>query len=389
MISLERSVRQIMNTAWQEQGFCVPNSTTYPFQWLWDSCFHSLIWNRLGSERDVAELTSALAHQHRSGFVPHVTYWAKPDHHAGFWGQPMVSTITQPPMYGHVVATLVRDGRPVTSELVTKAVAGVRHLLFERPRTDSGMVPIFHPWETGCDDSPRWDSWLDKGLADRVADWRVKKGAFVEALTFGDSAGVPLGSPVFSVGSVGFNALLAWNTNELLSVLDGGAAGSKYSAAVSKGGAVELQVGAEELVETVRSRWSAELQTWTDDGPLSGQIKTADAALALLVDPRPEVFAQLVDPLAFGADHGPAGVHRQETSYEPDTYWRGPTWPQLSYLLWRAAVDGGQGEVVDQIGRSLVAGAVESNFAEYWNPDTGNGLGAVPQTWAGLALLVS
>ena len=37
----------------------------------------------------------------------------------------------------------------------------------------------------------------------------------------------------------------------------------------------------------------------------------------------------------------------------------------------------------------LVAGAVESGLAEHWNPDTGRALGAVPQSWAGLAVVVS
>jgi len=36
----------------------------------------------------------------------------------------------------------------------------------------------------------------------------------------------------------------------------------------------------------------------------------------------------------------------------------------------------------------LVRGAVESSWAEYWDPDDGTGLGASPQSWAALAALV-
>jgi len=60
-------------------------------------------------------------------------------------------------------------------------------------------------------------------------------------------------------------------------------------------------------------------------------------------------------------------------------YWRGPVWPQLAYLLWRAGAP---------IGASTVAGALRSGLAEYWNPDDGTGLGAIPQSWTGLALLM-
>jgi GH15 family glucan-1,4-alpha-glucosidase len=38
---------------------------------------------------------------------------------------------------------------------------------------------------------------------------------------------------------------------------------------------------------------------------------------------------------------------------------------------------------------ALLRGAHTSGFAEYWHPDTGAGLGAVPQSWAGLAAVVA
>ena len=37
----------------------------------------------------------------------------------------------------------------------------------------------------------------------------------------------------------------------------------------------------------------------------------------------------------------------------------------------------------------LVAGAERSGFSEHWHPETGAGLGARPQTWAGLAVLAA
>jgi hypothetical protein len=33
-----------------------------------------------------------------------------------------------------------------------------------------------------------------------------------------------------------------------------------------------------------------------------------------------------------------------------------------------------------------MTGAVASGWAEYWNPETGGGLGARPQSWTGLVL---
>ena len=89
-----------------------------------------------------------------------------------------------------------------------------------------------------------------------------------------------------------------------------------------------------------------------------------------------------------GGPAGPTGVHRGEPSFHPDAYWRGPVWPQLAYLMVLAA-DPHSPEVAADLSRTTVAGAWASGLAEYWNSDTGTGLGAVPQSWTGLALLLA
>jgi glycogen debranching enzyme len=70
-------------------------------------------------------------------------------------------------------------------------------------------------------------------------------------------------------------------------------------------------------------------------------------------------------------------VHRDEPTFEPRRYWRGPVWPQLAYLLWCA------GAIAPA---PTVRGAEASGLAELWHPETGAGLGAIPQSWSGLAL---
>jgi len=101
------------------------------------------------------------------------------------------------------------------------------------------------------------------------------------------------------------------------------------------------------------------------------------------------VFEQLRDPQAFGGDMGPAGVHRGEEEFDPVTYWRGPSWPQLTYLLWVAARRHHLHDDAAMLRDHLVRGAVTSGFAEFWNPDTGAGLGACPQSWTCLAAVVA
>jgi hypothetical protein len=46
-------------------------------------------------------------------------------------------------------------------------------------------------------------------------------------------------------------------------------------------------------------------------------------------------------------------------------------------------------EVATHLAQGLISGARRSGFAEYWHPDTGEGLGARPQSWAALAVAVA
>ena len=70
---LEARVRAMMELHWRPTlGGTVPNATVYPWLWQWDSCFHALIWSRLGDARALQELRTVFSVQRPSGFLPHM-----------------------------------------------------------------------------------------------------------------------------------------------------------------------------------------------------------------------------------------------------------------------------------------------------------------------------
>jgi len=72
-------VRALLEAHWHDaRGFRVPNPSTSPHLWLWDSCFHAVIWAHLGDERAVVEFDAVLAGQLAGGLVPHMRYGAGP-----------------------------------------------------------------------------------------------------------------------------------------------------------------------------------------------------------------------------------------------------------------------------------------------------------------------
>jgi glucosylglycerate hydrolase len=375
-LDLAECCRAVLEEAWQrdgDAGFCLPNATTYPFQWLWDSCFHAVVWAHLGDERAGLELRAALRDQDVDGFVPHVRYVGTPDALASFWGRSGTSSITQPPMYGHAAAVTVAAGLPLDDEVLDGAARGLWFLLRRRRRRPGGLVELCHPWESGCDDSPRWDDVV--GAAWTPEAWYETKGTLLGTIERAPG-GAPLGNPAFAVGSVGFNALLAWNAAQLAPVV----------------GDAELAAAAAELVEAIDARWDPDLRTWVDDGSTaygSGRTRTLDALLPTLVIERPEALAQLTDRTAFGAPYGPAGVHRGEAVFDPRAYWRGSAWPQLTYLSWCAARWAGDGDTAASLQNSMASAVVSSRFAEHWDPDSAAALGASPQSWSALACVMA
>jgi glycogen debranching enzyme len=204
------------------------------------------------------------------------------------------------------------------------------------------------------------------------------KGELVASLELAPD-GSPLANPAFRVAAASFNGLVAFNALELADITGDGA----------------LADQAEVLVDALDQRWDPSLATWVDAGDSeagSGRVRTLDALLPALVSRRTDAvdaaFAQMLDGGAFGGRSGPAQVHRDEPAFAARTYWRGPAWPQLTYLAWAAARRAGRAVASDRLARMLVDGAERSGWAEYWDADDGTGLGAVPQSWATLAMLV-
>ncbi|MFA9431834.1 hypothetical protein [Egicoccus sp. AB-alg2] len=367
--------RSLLERNWRADGYTSPNLETYPWQWLWDSCFHAIVWARLGDPRASTELRSVFLHQRANGFVPHVGYQHDPAAARELWGIDGSSTITQPPMYAHAARRLQAEGVEVPDDLLRRIEDALQHLWDVR-RAGNGLLSCYHPWEAGTDDSPRWDAWTEPPF-DRFGRWKRRKRELVDALVL-DEHRAAVDSRAFVVQSASFNAITAFNAFEFAALT----------------GSDLWRARAATLRDALEARWDPRLATWTDAAPVehaSGAVRTLEALLGVLVTRdrgrAGTVFSQLFDPQAHGAAYGPRGLHRDEPAYDPDAYWRGANWPQLVYLFWVAAERQQRPDVAARLAALLREGARASGHAEYWNPDTGAGRGAAPQSWTALWLV--
>ena len=403
--TLRRRAQEILDDHWdQERGFSYPHRGTYPHQWLWDSCFTAIVRAGLGDRRAVSELRTALSGQLADGFVPHMRYAGPTIGRGPLTG---VSSFTQPPVYAHAARVLDRRGFGPGEDVLARIDRALHYLWTVRRR--DGLIAIVHTWESGADASPRWDSWTGRdwttapqasrrrgqratrSLAADPVGRRLRLGAsqpwtrpawdefergLIDAALF-DPSGAAGASRAFEVAPAAFNALAAHAAGEL-AALTGDQGWRRRAAALAE--EIDAQL------------WDEREGLWSDrpivGGGPSARVPTLDGVLGALVTPdaakAERALAQLTIQTRFGAEFGLAYVPREHPAYQPDLYWRGPAWMQLNYLVALAAARWDHAQEVGAIGEMSRRAARVSGFAEYWNPETGEGHGAIPLTWSTL-----
>jgi hypothetical protein len=370
---IDGASRHALESNWvHEHGFTMPNRRKYPWQWLWDSCFHAIAWSALGDARCRIEMESLFALQRPSGFLPHMGYQRDPRQSLSLWTTAGSSDITQPPMYGHALRVLAERGFAL-EHLYERAAEALGWLFAERRDPDSGLIRIVHPWESGRDDSPRWDGWEQRPFSERR--WNRQKRELLGSLVLSDGAATS--NAEFEVAPAGFNALVAFNARELAELT----------------GDALMREQADELAAALDACWAEEHRTWSDvrlRGRGTGALApTLDGLLGVLVSDDERVvewaFAEMFETERFWRAFGPAGTAADDPGYSPLRYWRGDAWPQEIYLMMVAAERRGRGDAASRLAEKLVTGCTRSCSSERWSPESGVALGAAPQGWAALA----
>ncbi|MFK7949712.1 MAG: glycoside hydrolase, partial [Saprospiraceae bacterium] len=160
-------------------GFTVPTDKLYPFQWNWDSGFVSIGFANYDIDAAISEINSLLKGQWENGMIPHIIFHSETEKtyfpNWDFWETtvnkgaaqtPKTSGISQPPVLGFVLEKLL-EKHPNNEKVVNfvkmafpKVVNYHRFWYNYRDPNQEGLVFIFHPWESGRDNSPIWDDAL-------------------------------------------------------------------------------------------------------------------------------------------------------------------------------------------------------------------------------------
>lgn len=157
------------------QGYCkdldveytyTPPSSIHHFQWLWDSCFHTIILSKNYPEiamKEIKTLLKSQDFQQDKGFVPHVIVWEKIpkrsflDIESG--NNPRFSAYIQPPVIPISVKTIFDRTQNYTflEDVFERLVNYMEYLSTKRDPDKDGLISIIMSRESGLDCSPIYD----------------------------------------------------------------------------------------------------------------------------------------------------------------------------------------------------------------------------------------
>ena len=419
-------------------GWTLAAPTLYPHQWSWDSAFIAIGIAHYDVGRAAEEIRSLLDHQWKNGKVPHIvfnpaappeSYFPGPEHWASAApgapdaaSQPATTSgLCQPPVHAIAARRIlevaggrnegVEDAHRFLRDVYAKLFAWHRYLTTNRDPENSGLVSIFHPWESGTDNSPRWFEALERvevgeGLSYERLDLKHVKDPserpvqdtydrfiwLVELIkrTGCDDDAIYTTSP-FLVKDVLFSAILVRANEALLEIAE----------------TVEAPDGDRDMIrawircghEGLDGRWDPELGLCLDYDLRAGcpLVTRTIAGLSPLFSgsgpaARRESLLRTLDS-PFFAGHPdlrwplPPSTSPGEPRFHPRSYWRGPVWPVLNWLLWWSLKRSGETERARMLRRASLEQLEDGRFGEYYEPFTGGGLGSDDQSWTAAVTL--
>jgi hypothetical protein len=419
-------------------GWTQPAPRLYPHQWSWDSAFIAIGLAHVDPDRALRELESLFAAQWADGRVPQIVYapTAPPDAYfpdADRWACSVLSPaapqdvatsgLVQPPVHAiavwRICESISKDGQLRQRHLLRrldalypKLLAWHRYLATARDPEGSGLITIYHPWESGTDNSPRWDAVLAKIIVGEVPPYSRRDLQHVA-----DPSQRPVDAEyrrylwlVESLKRACYDEAEIHRTHPFL-------AKDVLFSAIFVAAERDLARLGERLGQDVASEagtfgnlnsWRAVLQCWDDREQLAFDLdlragepipaRTVAGLAPLLI---PKLGGRIADALVrrlSGSDF--AGAPGLAFPVVPSTapgaqgfnsrsYWRGPVWPIANWLLWRGLRQQGYRARADALRRANLALLAQptAHFAEYFDPFTGEPLGSINQSWTAAVAL--
>lgn len=419
--------KKVLEGNWIEledgEGYTRPAEGIYPLQWSLDSSFAAYGYSHYDVPRAIIELRSLFKGQWSNGFLPHIIFHRKVEHYfpnEDFWDSKNVtdksprdvgtSGISQPPIVAmavwHIYKRLKEDGKEGAQAFLDEFYPKLYklHKYFHEHRDPEkwGLVTIYHPWESGFDNSPRWDSALKaitpKDLPEyeridtRYVDpenrptdesydryvylaLELKKKNYDDELIYRDHP--------FKIKDKVTSSIL-YMANKRLKLM--AEAGNKDTN--------EIEGWMKLFEENLNSKlWNAENKSFYDFDLNTNEyikVQTAGAlmplATGILSKEQTKDIVDHMNSKNFCGDGScvidlvPSNSIDEET-FDPKQYWRGPIWINVNWFMWKGFKEYEMKYSAESFKKRILNLIKEEGFWEYYSPKTGKGAGAKNFSW--------
>jgi len=399
---LIKKAKQILAQNWKG-SFTVPTNKLYPFQWNWDSGFVSMGIGHFNLDNAMQELASLFSGQWRNGMIPHIIFHSEKETsyfpNFDFWeasvnsgapNKPKTSGITQPPVHGFVLEQLLLQHpkdeklKAFAKVLYPRIVAYHRFFYQYRDPHKEGLTFIFHPWESGRDNSPLWDESMDRIVIDHnelpkytrrdtsIADPSERPTSeqydrYVYLLELGkkhqyDGKGIAEESPFLIQDSL-INAILIKSNQSLITI------GKQLG--LDTGEVAEWQSQSKKAYK--QKLWNKDLGCFTTYD-LRGNKQVLHKEIGGIFP----IFAEIpTKTQAKKINKYLTDLHKRGfyicPSFDVDSplfdskrYWRGPIWPQMNWMIYHGLKNYGFEETAKIVRSDLMDLVQKVGFYEYF-----------------------
>ena len=390
-------------------GFTIPTPRLYPYQWNWDSVFAALGFSTFNQNRAWLELEMLFEGQWPDGMVPHIIFRQNdPDYFPGpdTWQSntiPASSGHSQPPVAASVVLKLVQEGDDAARQrgtlLYPKLLASHRWFHDCRDPDKTGLVAIVHPWESGRDNCPDWDTGMAqvdvpadleryqrRDLKHVDADQRPDAKHYDRFLTlvkYGrernwDHDQLYRHGP-FLMADPGVQFILLRADRDLLQLAR--LLGKTADISLLKQWIARSEKGSQLLWnDRVSSFCSLDLKTG-----VFGNAVTNASMLSFYADvgtpTQREIMADHAREILAAVRYGFPSWDPRHAQFESRRYWRGPVWAIMNYMVSIGFAEQGEPDIARRIQRDTLELIDKGGYFEYFDPLNGDGLGGNQFTW--------
>lgn len=381
--------------------FYQPSQTGYgPFQWLWDSGWHQLVWSHRNVENSLADLRSMLQFQQSNGFIPQMIYWGKKQlrdrimdklagyskkkwldsttgkqHKGVFWND-----ISQMPMLAYSLRAIWNKTQDleILKEFLPKLVHYQKWWHNERDPDKDGLISIIHPWESGLDASPIYDPVFG------VSKYPVKTFPYYKNfinILFNYKWKAKWNLPEilrrgwFNVEDIGVCCCYADAWRVLSKLAD------NINPELSQECKKFNQFYSQKIVEKA---WDTEHQQFISFYHVKGKEypsyhETVQSLFPLLLDDLPSkihdiLIKKIQDPEKFGLPYPIPSTAKSDSAFDSEKsnlLWRGPSWGNTNWMVMEGLLKHNDTEVANHILDRWLEMSQKYGIAEYHNPITG------------------